>query len=105
MTFGVCHISLALPGVSVKHRFLLAEDKKPILGSDFFRAAAGLCGLRCKLPPTDELFIEFPSLKMSAPAYDSSLPVKHGLTHTISTSGPPVCVGARCLFGDKLEVA
>ena len=37
-TFGSRVIPLALPNLSVSHRFLLADVKRPILGSDFFRA-------------------------------------------------------------------
>ena len=36
-TFGTTDIKLALPGLSVVHKFLLADVKKPVLGSDFFR--------------------------------------------------------------------
>ena len=37
-TFGKRNIHLSLPGLRVVHRFLLADVKKPILGSDFFRS-------------------------------------------------------------------
>ena len=120
-TFGIKAVSLALPGLSVSHDFLLADVKKPILGSDFFRAnnllidisgqclrrsrgsssdspstvlvkarparfSAGLCGLRCASAPTtvDSLFDSFPSVTAGVDAvYDSSVPAKHGITHTI----------------------
>ena len=36
-TFGEKDIFLALPGLSVVHKFLLADVQSPILGSDFFR--------------------------------------------------------------------
>ena len=36
-TFGKKTISLALPGLSVVHKFFLADVDQPILGSDFFR--------------------------------------------------------------------
>ena len=36
-TFGKRDIFLAFPGLSVVHSFLLADVKKPILGSDIFR--------------------------------------------------------------------
>ena len=142
-TFGKKTISLSFPGLSVVHKFLLADIKKPILGSDFFRAhkllidissqrlfrpadaASGraavievparpvsfdssLCGLTCPSGPgsstaVDDLFAQFPSVT-SAPVYDASTP-KHGVFHTVPTSGPPVFARARRLFGDKLAVA
>ena len=37
-TFGKRNIFLSFPGLKVVHSFLLAEVRKPILGSDFFRA-------------------------------------------------------------------
>ena len=37
-TFGSKSIPLLFPGLSVVHKFLLAAVKKPILGTDFFRA-------------------------------------------------------------------
>ena len=36
-TFGTKLVSLSLPGFSVVHEFLLAEVRKPILGTDFFK--------------------------------------------------------------------
>ena len=138
-TFGTRDISLDLPGLSVVHKFLLADVKKPILGSDFFRRhnllidvarqrlirpqpsgsvsgpclvvraqpavfVAGLCGLRCGTS-VDDVFAAFPSVTAAAPSYDSSVPAKHGVSHTIPTSGPPVFARARRLFGEKLDVA
>ena len=37
-TFGKRKVFLSLPGLRVVHDFLLADVKKPILGTDFFRA-------------------------------------------------------------------
>ena len=170
-SFGSKSISLLLPGLSVVHRFLLADVKKPILGTDFFRANkllidvssqrlfrpaaaasdcasivevrarpalfhGGLCGLKgpvaavvvrppcdnntvtsvlkgpvvdipgrpnCGSAAVDSLFSEFPSVTAS-PVYDATTP-KHGVFHTVPTSGPPVFARARRLFGDKLAVA
>ena len=66
-----------------------------------------LCGLRCSLPPdtvaVDRLFSEFPAVT-SPPVYDAT-PPKHGVFHTVPTTGPPVFARARRLFGDKLDVA
>ena len=145
-TYGKKSIALSFPGLRVVHVFLLAAVRRPILGTDFFRAqdlviditgrrlfrpaecspaavevrarpaqfAGGLCGLRrpptstCSpssspsrtfspLTPTSasslrvavqELFAEFPAVT-SAPVYDST-PPKHGIFHTVPTSGPPV---------------
>ena len=136
-TFGKKDIFLALPGLSVVHRFLLADVRTPILGSDFFRRnrllidvarhrlvrdpgghskpslvvkakpaafTAGLCGLRCS-SSVDEVFASFPSVTASSPKYDSTVPAKHGVAHTVPTTGPPVFARARRLFGEKLEVA
>ena len=147
-TFGRRNIFLSFNGLSVVHSFLLADVRKPILGSDFFRAngllidiarcrlvrdqekkdlsasavvvkarpavfAGGLCGLRCGQThsPTSldtavkDLFASFPAVTTPNPVYDSSVPAKHGVAHTIPTSGPPVFARARQLFGDKLRVA
>ena len=70
----------------------------------------GLCGLRC--PPTStspqtadaDVLAAFPGVVKSE-AFDSSKPAKHGITHTVPTSGPPVFARARRLFGEKLDVA
>ena len=136
-TFGHRDIFLALPGLNVAHSFLLADVKKPILGSDFFRRnnllidvarqrlirpqstpdapplvvnarpavfSGGLCGLRCGTS-VDDVFSSFPSVTSSSPSYDSSVPPKHGVHHTVPTTGPPVFARARRLFGEKLDVA
>ena len=134
--------------------FLLADVRKPILGTDFFRAhdllidisncrlfrsqdsfpaavevrarpahfEGGLCGLRRLMPSSPvlpinpspsarrqpssslsscqrsvlELFKKFPTVT-SSPVFDSSTP-KHGIYHTVPTSGPPVFARARRLF-------
>ena len=149
-TYGKKKISLSFPGLRVVHVFLLADVRKPILGSDFFRAqdllidisgrrlfrsaanspvsvevqarpahfVGGLYGLRHVPGPTppppsstssscqssvSALFAEFPTVT-SSPVFDSSTP-KHGIYHTVPTSGPPVFARARQLFGDKLDVA
>ena len=119
-TFGKRYIFLALPGLSVVHRFLLADVSKPILGSDFFRCnnllidiprkrlfkpregpaagtvvrarpadfVQGLYGLRHHVPVTvDEVFAEFPAVTSPSSVYDSSGPAKHGVAHTIPTTG------------------
>ena len=140
-TFGKKTISLALPGLSVVHKFFLADVEQPILGSDFFRRhrllidvarqrlvqdpsgpsaaavfvkarpatfAGGLCGLRYGVDSSvniDTVFAAFPSVTTPSSAYDSSTPPKHGVSHTIPTSGPPVFARTRRLFGEKLEVA
>ena len=148
-TFGSRQVSLCLPGLNVVHRFILADVRKPILGSDFFRDhnllidiarcrlfrpqpnaeaaeasvvvkarpahyVAGLCGLKCS--PTSRLlqgdihqavdaaFADFPAVTSSSPVFDAAVP-KHGVYHTVPTSGPPVFARARRLFGDKLDVA
>ena len=127
-------IPLKLHGLDVKHKFILADIKKPILGSDFFRShnllidIPGQClsrgspssplvrarpasffgsvnGLRCVASQVLDLFAQFPSVTQTAAAFDSSKPAKHGLTHTIPTTGPPVFARARRLFGEKLDVA
>ena len=134
-TIGHRDIFLALPGLSVVHKFLLADVKKPVLGSDFFRRnnllidvarqqlirppsapsplvvrarpaifSGGLCGLRCGTS-VDDVFASFPSVTSSSPVYDSSVPPKHGVSHTVPTSGPPMFARARRLFGEKLDVA
>ena len=145
--FGTRQVSLCLPGLNVVHRFILADIRKPILGSDFFRAhnllidiaqrrlfrpqagvpaasvvvkarpahfTSGLCGLKCSSssrPPLEDLhravdavFADFPAVTLSSPVFDAAVP-KHGVYHTVPTSGPPVFARARRLFGDKLDVA
>ena len=69
--------------------------------------AAGLYGLRCgpSFSSVDSVFAAFPAVTTPAASYDSSVPAKHGVYHTIPTSGPPVFARARRLFGEKLEVA
>ena len=135
-TFGSKVFSLSLPNLSVSHRFLLANVKRPILGSDFFRAHdllidisrqclvkgpslvdgpvvkarparfnGGLFGLKCHSSAVLDLFATFPSVTKPTAVFDSSRPAKHGLTHTIPTTGPPVFARARRLFGEKLDVA
>ena len=47
-TFGRRAISLAFPGLSVVHKFLLADVKKPILGTDFFPANNLLIDISCQ---------------------------------------------------------
>ena len=37
-TYGTREIFLALPGLNVTHKFVLADVRQPILGSDFFLA-------------------------------------------------------------------
>ena len=72
------------------------------------RAAALLCGLRgLKSVPSsiDEVFSSFPTVTSPSSSYDSSVPAKHGIKHSIPTSGPPVFARARRLFGEKLDVA
>ena len=140
-TYGSKSISLLFPGLSVVHRFLLADVRKPILGTDFFRAknlvidiprrrlvhspdvqdsavvvharpaqfVGGLCGLRCvsnvvTSAALDSLFAAFPAVTTPSQVYDSA-PPKHGVFHTVPTSGPPVFARARRLFGEKLQVA
>ena len=68
---------------------------------------AGLCSLRCgpAFASIDEVFDAFPSVTSTSPSYDSTVPAKHGIFHTVPTSGPPVFARARRLFGEKLEVA
>ena len=68
---------------------------------------AGLCGLRCGpvFSSVEAVFQAFPSVTSTASSYDSTVPPKHGVSHTIPTSGPPVFARARRLFGEKLEVA
>ena len=138
-TFGLREVSLSFPGLKLVHNFLLADVRKPILGSDFFREhrlvidipgrrlfrASGvhgapvdvevrakpasftsdLCGLHCSLTRDSvaAIFDDFPSV-VSSPVYDASTP-KHGVYHTVPTSGPPVFARARRLFGEKLVVA
>ena len=135
-TFGTRVISLSLPNLSVSHRFLLADVKRPILGSDFFRAhdllidiscqclvqgpslssgkvvrarparlSGGLFGLKCHSSAVLDLFTGFPSVTKPDAVFDSTRPAKHGLSHYVPTSGPPVFARARRLFGEKLEVA
>ena len=137
-TFGRKAISLALPGLSVVHKFFLADVEQPILGSDFFRRhnllidvarqrlvqdsqgpsasalvvkarpavfSGGLFGLRCGTSSVDEVFALFPTVTTPRATYDSSTPPKHGVTHTVPTTGPPVFARARRLFGEKLAVA
>ena len=141
-TFGRRKIFLSLPGLSVVHQFLLADVKKPILGSDFFRAnnllidvshcrlvrdpgsnpsaaavvvkakpaffAGDLFGLRCSSTPlasVNDVFAAFPSVTAANQVFDSSVPPKHGVAHTVPTTGPPVFARARQLFGEKLDVA
>ena len=137
-TFGTTDIKLALPGLNVVHKFLLADVKKPVLGSDFFRRhqllidvarqrlvriagssvsglvvrarpaifSGDLCGLKCSPSvAVEEIFAKFPTVTAANPTYDSSVPPKHGVLHTVPTSGPPVFARARRLFGEKLEVA
>ena len=65
----------------------------------------GLCGLRCNLSFVDAVFSAFPSVTTPSSVYDSTSPAKHGVAHTVPTSGPPVFARARRLFGDKLAVA
>ena len=67
--------------------------------------SGGLFGLRCGSSSVDGVFAEFPSVSTPSPSFDSSIPPKHGVSHTIPTSGPPVFARARRLFGEKLEVA
>ena len=121
-TFGNRDIFLALPGLSVVHTFLLAAVKSPILGSDFFRRnnllidvanqrlvrsspplvvparpasfSGGLCGLRCG-DSVEDVFSAFPSVVAASPSFDSTIPPKHGVSHTVPTSGPPVFARAR----------
>ena len=124
-TFGSKTFSLLLPGLSVVHRFILAEVKVPILGTDFFRAnnllidiprcrlvradatpslvvkarpavfVGGLCGLKnvpqdsISAADVDTIFSAFPAVTSSSPVYDSTSP-KHGVFHTVPTSGPPL---------------
>ena len=139
-TFGKKNIFLSLPGLNVAHQFLLADVKKPILGSDFFRANSllidvsrcrlirdpslpssatvikakpavfhgDLCGLRCPPPSfssVEEVFTAFPSVTAVNEVFDSTVPPKHGVSHTVPTTGPPVFARARQLFGEKLDVA
>ena len=60
-TFGSKLLQLALPGLSVSHKFLLAEVKKPILGTDFFRA--------------HDLIIDIPRQCLARGGSSSSVPV------------------------------
>ena len=147
-TFGSKSVPLLLPGLSVTHRFILADVRRPILGTDFFRAndllidiprrhlvatshvagdppgvviqarpahfAGGLFGLKCvssnsnwaAIPASslDSLFAAFPAVTATTPVYSSD-PPKHGVFHTVPTSGPPGFARARRLFGEKLQVA
>ena len=59
-----------------------------------------LCGLRRSAAAVDDLFAAFPSVTSSSPVYDSTSPAKHGVSHTVPTSGPPVFARARRLFGE-----
>ena len=68
----------------------------------------GLCGLRClssSLSSVDDVLAKFPAVLNPSAAFDSTRPAKHGVSHNVPTSGPPVFARARRLFGDKLEVA
>ena len=137
-TYGRRDIFLSFPGLKVTHSFLLANVRRPILGSDFFRATGliidiprrrlvlsdpcaatvvrarparllgGVCGLRSaplESTSVDQVLERFPSVLLSTASFDSTKPAKHGISHTIPTSGPPVYARARQLFGEKLDVA
>ena len=70
---------------------------------------SGVYGLRCGTSASsasiDAVFAAFPAVTQPSSSYDSTIPAKHGVSHTVPTSGPPVFARARRLFGDKLEVA
>ena len=133
--FGTKTLVLRLPGLKAKHQFLLASVHKPILGADFFIAnnlvidlprgkllrvedglglelqagtspvPASVCGLH--LPRANEvesLLDSFPEILVSKFG-DSKTPPKHGVHHTIPTTGPPIHSRFRRLMGEKLEVA
>ena len=67
--------------------------------------SGGLFGLRCGASTVEGVFAQFPSVTKQNSAYDSTSPPKHGVTHTVPTTGPPVFARARRLFGEKLAVA
>ena len=134
-TFGTKELLLCFPGLQVKHDFILADVRKPILGADFFRAqellidianrrltsasgvcvkarpasvlAVDLCGLSLGVPLVSlgAVLDSFPDVMSPSSVHDSSRPAKHGLAHTIPTEGPPVFARPRRLFGEKLDVA
>ena len=64
--------------------------------------ADGLCGLHCRRDPVSAsaapsstfssvlvVFDAFPSVTKPNPVFDSTVPAKHGVAHTVPTSGPP----------------
>ena len=97
--------------IDVAHCRLIKDPSGPSASSVLVRArpaefVGGLCGLRCSSSRNiDEVFAAFPAVTTPSPVYDSSVPAKHGVQHTIPTSGPPVFARARRLFGEKLDVA
>ena len=68
---------------------------------------ADLCGLSQPSPVVDlnAVLDRFSDVMSPLATFDSTRPAKHGLAHTIPTTGPPVFARPRRLFGEKLQVA
>lgn len=111
--------------------FLIADVRHPIIGADFLshynltvdvRAKAlrdettslSVCGVRASsettaismLPPApspfEAILSEFPGITKPSPTTSA---VKHGVTHHIKTSGPPVFCRPRRLAPEKQRIA
>lgn len=131
MTYGEQTLNLSLQKQAFSARVVIADVKRSILGADFLRQHNLLVDVRGKrlidatsyasIPcSVSEVFVEelalldsncnkfrkvladFPELLQ--PTF-SSAEVKHGVSHHIPTSGPPVYARARRLAPEKLSLA
>ena len=97
--------------IDIPRQRLIRDSGPPSRRATVVRARAaaltsGLRGLRSASAGTvDEVFASFPAVTSPSHVYDSKTPAKHGVSHIIPTTGPPVFARARRLFGEKLDVA
>ena len=78
--------------IDIPRRRLVRDSAAPSSSATVVKARAadflsGLCGLRAP-SSIDEVFAAFPAVTSPSPVYNSTVPAKHGISHTIPTSGP-----------------
>lgn len=132
MTFGTRTIDLFLGAHHYQWPFLLADVERPLLGADFLRHSGLLVDVRTQRLVDAQTFDSIPLRRdfsstvlnleslsdstncfsrllgqypsITTPAFTTAT-VRHGVTHCIQTTGPPIKTRARRLAPDTFKFA